>query len=178
MDRGALVRPVVESFREVAAAPASEEPVRVRVVVVEARTIYLALDRVGVRAHQVVIGGLLSRIGRVVVGLRQELEVVLIHRVDDPVLRNDVAGKRIADEEPRPRGIGPDGQRIVDLIPDRVDREQIRKIASEMRIGRDRVLRRIDRPIVLVIGVVHEGEQLVAHNRAAKRCRHVVGLSG
>ena len=47
-NRGALGRPVVEPFGEVAAAPPAEEPVRTGMVVVEAGAVDLALDRIGV----------------------------------------------------------------------------------------------------------------------------------
>ena len=72
MDPDALVRPVVEPFGEVAAAPPAEEPVRVRVVVIEARAVDLALDRIGIGPHEIVVRRLLPRIDRVVVRLRQE----------------------------------------------------------------------------------------------------------
>ena len=43
-----------------------------------------------------------------------------------------------------------------------------------MRIGRYRGLGRVHRPVVLVVRIVHEREELVPDDRPAERCRKVV----
>ena len=177
-----LVRPVVVFFGEVAARDAEEDPIRLREVVVDAAAPEVAVRLIGLGRAEVVV--LRRQTGtRRLVRRRQELGVEPVHRVHDPVRRNDVVRERSPDDPARPVRIGTRRQRVVDPVLLRVrEQQEIREVAPQVGLGRNR-----DGPALDVAGdevgderVVREEEQLVPsvdhlrnHHRTTQRERHV-----
>src|SRR5262249_22827598 len=101
--------------------------------------------------------------------------------------RQDVTRDRIANEMPGAVGIHPHAQRIVNLVPPRIDTKQLRKIAVAIGQRGNRSINVIGllRPDVLEAVVAEKEEEPVTsihyfrnHDRAANRARIVVLVAG
>ena len=182
-----FVGPVADRLDEGVAGDPDEEPIARRHVVVDAPGIEAADRLVRLAAAIVVRGRRRAVLDQVLVRRRHHLAIQVVERVDDPVRRDDVVRKRIADE---PVGVGrvaPHRERVVDLILRRVGQpEEIREIAAELRLaGRHRARRLVLAGNEVVdVRVVGEEEQLVAavdqlrdHHRPAGGQREVVRAS-
>ena len=177
---------VLRVFDEVSFDPAEKEAVLLGRHVIDPVVPGVIEHVVRHAGSQEVVDRLPRGIRGVVVRQRHALAVELVRRMRNPARGNDIAGERVANEEPWPRRIGMRRQRIVDLVANRIDRQQPREVAvphrhrgngvidlagaSRLEIAEFRIAEKEEELVPAI-------EQLGNANRAADGCMEVVHVA-